>query len=292
MDRAFLIYNPTSGRENITLNLETIREKLNKENYETTVYETKKPGDAILKASLACLEYDTIIVAGGDGTLHEVVNGLAFSRQHVKLGIIPGGTSNDFAKALQIPLNAMEACKVIGRRNIKEVDLGHINHKIFINIAAGGILTGVSYEVPSKLKTYFGHLAYYAKGLEKLPHLKPAKLKINTPGFSIEDEFMLFLVANSKSVGGFEHLAPKAKINDGFLDLIAVKQVNIGEFFGLVTKLIRGHHTEHPKVIYKHTQYVDISSREIVPLNTDGEYAGNLPCTIRVLPKHLKVLTP
>jgi diacylglycerol kinase (ATP) len=292
MDEALLIYNPTAGKEIIEVLLDKILISLYKEGFQVTPYATRAPGHATKIASRVWGEYETIIAAGGDGTLHEVINGIDFSKNHVKLGIIPGGTSNDFARALGIPLDINKACKIIGNRNIRKIDLGSINGKLFINIAGGGNLTNISYAVPSKLKTYLGQLAYYAKSIEELPRLRPVGVEILTPEFRMEEEIMLFLAANSRAVGGFEHLAPRALLNDGLLDLIVVKQLKVHEFITLVGKCITGDHVYHPKVLYLQTSQIRVSSEERVSLNTDGEYAGTLPCEITLLPQGVNIYVP
>ncbi|MFX9664949.1 hypothetical protein ABTO78_20035, partial [Acinetobacter baumannii] len=94
------------------------------------------------------------------------------------------------------------------------IDIGKINDRYFINIAGGGALTDLTYEVPSKLKTVIGQLAYYIKGIEKLPFIRPSHVRIETDTRIIDEEIMLFLIANSNSVGGMEKLAPHASLSD------------------------------------------------------------------------------
>ena len=104
------------------------------------------------------------------------------------------------------------------------IDVGKINNRYFINIAGGGSLTELTYEVPSKLKTMIGQLAYYMKGLEKMPSLQPTELHIQADEIGeIHEEVMMFLICNSNSVGGFEKLAPDASLNDGLFDVVVLK---------------------------------------------------------------------
>ncbi len=163
---------------------------------------------------------------------------------------------------------------------------------MFINIAAGGYLTDITYEVPIKLKTYLGQLAYFTKGIEKLPELTPVKVCLKTPELVIDEEIMLFLAANSTSVGGFRNLAPRASLADGMLDLVVLKTVNIAEFLQLFSRVLYGSHIGHPKVVYLQTPWVEITSKENVSLNTDGEFAGHLPCRIAVHPRKLHIIVP
>src|SRR5699024_1569226 len=118
------------------------------------------------------------------------------------------------------------------------------------NIAGGGELTELTYEVPSKLKTVLGQLAYYVKGMEMLPFVKPTHTRIEYDDEVIDEEIMLFLLPNTNSVGGFEKLAPKAKINDGYFDLLILRKTNIPEFIRVATQLLRGAHLDDPNIIY------------------------------------------
>jgi len=258
---------------------------------ETTTHATEGEGDATASAAEAIDNgYDMIIAAGGDGTLNEVINGMADKPERPPLGIIPLGTTNDFARALGIPRNWEDACSIITRQTTRVIDLGQSNEKYFINIAGGGSLTELTYEVPSKLKTIIGQLAYYMKGLEKMTRLRPTELRIELEGHGVyHEEFMLFLITNTNSVGGFEKLAPEARIDDGLFDVIMLKRCNLVEFVRVASMALRGEHINDPLVIHKQTNRVTVTSPDTVQLNLDGEFGGLLPATFRVLPSHLRI---
>ncbi|NRD77723.1 diacylglycerol kinase [Bacillus sp. BRMEA1] len=293
MKRARLIYNPTSGRELIKRQLPEILEKLEKAGYEASCHATTGAGDAINAARIAVeRQYDVVIAAGGDGTIHEVVNGLAEQEYRPKLGIIPAGTTNDFARALQIPRDVGTAVDIITKGELIPVDIGRINDKYFINIAGGGRITELTYEVPSKLKTMLGQLAYYLKGMEMLPSIKASDLRIEYDGKLFEGEAMMFLVGLTNSIGGFERLAPDASINDGLFSLLILKKVNLAEFIRIVTMSIRGEHVNDPNVIYTQANRIKVYSEEKVQLNLDGEFGGLLPAEFENLYRHLEVFVP
>lgn len=291
MKKARLIYNPTSGREEMRRILPDILEKLDQAGIETSCHATTGEGDATREAALAVERgYDIIISAGGDGTLNEVINGMAGKHNLPPLGVFPLGTTNDFARALGIPKKWEDFCNLIINNNTKAIDIGKANDRYFINIAGGGSLTQLSYEVPSRLKTMIGQLAYYMKGIEKMVNLSPIELHIKAEGYEdMSGEFMLFLIANSNSVGGFEKLAPTATIDDGLFDVIAVKKCNLAEFIRLVTMVVRGDHFNDPRVIYFKTNRMEVSSPNTVEINVDGELGGELPGVFEVMPKHLNI---
>jgi diacylglycerol kinase (ATP) len=291
--RARLIYNPTAGREAMRQNLPNILDHLEKGGFEVSCAMTHRAHEATEAAKQACLdEYDYVFAAGGDGTINEVINGLAVMENRPTLGILPSGTTNDLARALNLPRDWRQAVEIINQCHAVPMDIGQVGEGFFINIAGCGRLTEITYEVPSKLKTHLGQLAYYMKGLEKLPRLKPIHLAISSPHLEFEGKAMLCLIANSNSVGGFEKLAPGASLSDGMFDVILVKQVSLPELVKLASLALRGEHTTSDRVIYFQTDQLTVSGAEgeTVDLNLDGEFGGPLPQTFRCLKHHLNVL--
>ena len=293
MKRARIIYNPTSGREAIKKNLPDVLEILENAGYETSAHATTGEGDAIEAAKLAVeRRYDLVVAAGGDGTINEVVNGMAEQEYRPKLGIIPVGTTNDFARALQIPRDIVAAAEIIAKGDRIPIDIGRMNEKYFINIGGGGSLTELTYDVPSKLKTVLGQLAYYLRGIEMLPSLKATNMTIEYDGKLFEGEAMLFLVGLTNSIGGFEKLSPSSSINDGMFTLLILKKTNLADFIRIASLALRGEHINDPKVIYTKANRIKVHSDEKVLLNLDGEFGGVLPAEFVNLYRHFEVFVP
>lgn len=289
MRRARIIYNPTSGREGFKKELADVLRRFEEAGYETSAHATTCEGDAINAAKIAVeRKFDIIVAAGGDGTINEVIHGIAEQEYRPKLGIIPGGTTNDFARALGIPRDINKAVDIILEHNIRPLDIGKVNEHYFMNIAGGGKLTELTYEVPSKLKTMIGQLAYYLKGIEMLPSLKPTKVRIEYDGKLFEEEIMLFLVSNTNSVGGFEKLAPEAKMDDGLFDLVILKKTNLAEFIRIATLATRGAHLDDKNIFYTKANRVKVYTEDKMQLNLDGEYGGLLPGEFVNLYKHIE----
>jgi diacylglycerol kinase (ATP) len=293
MKRARIIYNPTSGRELFKKHIANVLQKLEVAGYEASCHATTAAGDAINAAKIAVeRKYDIVIAAGGDGTINEVVNGLAEQEYRPKLGVIPVGTTNDFARALHIPRDIEAAVDIIVKGDTIPVDIGKMNDSYFINIAGGGRLTELTYEVPSKLKTMLGQLAYYMKGIEMLPSIRATEMSIEYDGKLFEGEAMLFLIGLTNSVGGFEKLAPDSSINDGLFSLIILKKTNLAEFIRVVTAAITGNHINDPNVIYTSANRIKVNSTEKMQLNIDGEFGGLVPAEFENLYRHLDVFVP
>ena len=294
MKRARIIYNPTAGREVFRRHLGDVLEQLEMAGYETSCHATTGEGDATEAAKIAVERgFDLIVCAGGDGTLNEVVAGIGPFEKRPKIGLIPMGTTNDFARALRIPRDIKGALEIILEGDTIPVDVGLMNDRHFINIAGGGRMTELTYDVPSRLKTVLGQLAYYLKGIEMLPSIKSTHVRIEYDGEVFDDEAMLFLVGLTNSVGGFEKLAPDSSLNDGKFTLLILKKCNIAEFIRIVSLALRGEHIGDPLVISSKAEKIIVTSHEEeVLLNLDGEHGGALPATFKNLYRHIEMFAP
>lgn len=302
--KGLFIVNPSSGRQNFKENLNQIAGKLIMEQIASTidVFYTEKKNDAKERViGLKKGEYDFVVAVGGDGTLNEVVNGLILSGSEIPLAIISSGTVNDFATYLKLP-SSMEVerfCEMIRNFKLKEVDAGKINEEYFINVIAGGILTDIAYKVPKDRKAIFGKLAYYMEGALELPKQffeEQMKLEYEVNGEVHEEEVSLFIVANSRSVGGFKDAAPLASVSDGRLDILIMKKVEFYQVSDLLFKFLQGEHPHHECIEYMQADEIIIREKENkkdVSIDYDGELLeGGLPIHIKVVPKALKIIVP
>lgn len=292
--RARLIYNPVSGQEMMKKHVADVLHILEGFGYEASAFQTTaEQNSAMDEATRAALAgFDLIIAAGGDGTINEVVNGIAPLENRPQMAIIPTGTTNDFARALKIPRgNPIEAAKIIGKQQMIQQDIGlAYQDNYFINIAAAGSLTELTYSVPSNMKTMFGYLAYLAKGVELLPQISNAPVKITYDDGVFEGQVSMIFVALTNSVGGFEQIAPDAKLDDGNFTLILVKTDNFLEISRLIRLVIQGgKHVEDPMVEYIKTSQLSIEpqSERRMMINLDGEYGGDAPITLKNLKNHI-----
>lgn len=293
MKTARIIYNPTAGREAFKEALPDVLIALETNGYIASAHATTDEGDATHAAITAChVGYDLLIAAGGDGTVSEVINGIADQDNRPALGIIPMGTVNDFASALYIPADIERALENVIYGVTMDIDIGRMNGKYFMNIAGGGKITQVSYEAPGRLKAVLGQLAYYIKGIEKIPQMTSSNLRIECDGEVYEGSVMLFLIGLTNSIGGFDKLVPEAKFNDGLFSLLYVEDVSILELGRIMTMAARGEHLTHPKVHYRKAREINVSSYEEVQLNLDGEFGGILPATFENLRQHIAIRVP
>lgn len=290
MKRARLIYNPYSGNKSFKSKLDMVIDKLQQGGYEVTPYRTMSV-EGIYESMKNASGYDCIVASGGDGTLNHVINAMVQNDINIPVGILPSGTANDFANHLNIPRKITDACNVISRGNITEFDLGKINNRYFVNVAAGGLLTDVSQKIDINLKNTLGKMAYYIKGIEQLPNFRAIPIKITHENKIIEEMVYLFVILNGSTAGGFK-LAPDSTADDETLNLIAIKSCNIVELINIFIKMLKGEHLENNNVIYLKGNEFKIECREKIETDVDGELGPTFPINVRISNKKLKVFTP
>lgn len=294
--RARIIYNPTSGREAIRRDLVDILNVYEQAGYETSAYATTAaPNSALNEARRAAQAgFDLLVAAGGDGTINEVVNGIAPLEKRPMLAIIPAGTTNDYARALRIPReDPLESAKVVLQGKSALLDVGRANDTYFINIAAGGSISELTYSVPSKIKTMYGYLAYVVKGAELITQVKPMHLHVKYDDGEYNGIASMFFVALTNSVGGFESIVPDAQLDDGKFTLLIVKTTKLPEIITLITEVLNGgRHIDDPNLVYVKTEHIEIKPTNDmqVMINLDGEYGGDAPVIFDNFQQHIRMV--
>lgn len=213
-----------------------------------------------------------LVIGGGDGTVNEVVDALAKLPRETRpiLAILPLGTANDFATACKIPLESLEALRFAVSGTPVSIDIAKANERHFVNIATAGFGAQVTAETPVELKNFLGGGAYTLMGLLKAIDFVPYKGSIKTPDFEMEQTGIIAAVCNGIQAGGGQLLAPKAKINDGLLDIMIVKELPIGNLVQLKDE-IENPHPDGAYVQYFQTPWIETNSVEVIPVNLDGE---------------------
>lgn len=293
MKKIKVISNPSSGRQSIDKRLERLVKLLLDEGYTMNKFETRKKNDAMNETIKTCNEdWDLIIVSGGDGTVNEVAKGIVKSDRKVPVAILACGTVNDFANYMKIPKDINDFYNMIKRFETVDVDLGRLNDDYFVNVAAGGILSNVGYQVLPEAKLVLGRMAYYIEGLKEitLQGIKPINLKIESKEYNGTEEVLLFLISNSSSIGGFKKIAPTADVVDGLLDVVIIKKSDVGDLANIFFSIFSGEHVNHPNVIYFKSNNIKLNTIGDINIDIDGEYGGKLPATFQVVPKAFKIL--
>jgi diacylglycerol kinase (ATP) len=293
------IINPSSGRQYYQHGARQIVKILLDDHTvsQAEFFETQGKFDAYEAArSLVPGAADLLLVAGADGTVNEALNGLVASGQDIPLAILPSGTSNDFAYFMKLPRGIQPYCKMIRNFKTKRVDIGRIGNTCFLNAAAVGILSDLSFKVSSEAKTVLGQLAYVLGGAIDLPNkiYNSIPISIHAEQKTIEDDILLFIVTNTSSVGGFRNMAPLARPDDGKLDVLVVHRQGFLDAVPLFVQLVNGDHLNNSKITFFQTDRLDIAVRDKSPvqMDIDGEMGPHLPVTIEAVHHAIQVLIP
>ena len=285
--RLRLVYNPNAGRRKLTGQLDTVIRIFQESGYEVCVHRGGSPED-IERIASQSRDVERLVIAGGDGSIHQAVNGLLkiSAEKRPTLGILPVGTANDLAYALRLPKSIPEAFKVIAKGKTFEMDTGKLNDRYFVNVASAGLLTDVSQKVDIRVKNTLGQLAYFLKGLETLPSFRPFQIEFEHDGRKYREEVVLFMVANGLSVGGLRQLVPKASLTDGKLDVLMVPSGGWPETLGLLLSVLRGEKTDTDKIMEFQTA-TELTVRTDRPIRSDldGESGPESTWRVKIGPK-------
>jgi diacylglycerol kinase (ATP) len=307
---ARLILNPVAGADEGLDVIASINARLRAGCGDLDIVITTGPGDAEASAARAAREgVSRLFVAGGDGTLNEVLNGIHAegALDRTTFGILPLGTGNDFAGALGIPNEVDAALETLAGGREVVVDVGLLNDRAFVNVSAGGFIGEVSDAVTPGLKTVAGKMAYLIGGAQVLLSYEPVRTRVNplgdcmvlSPGASLDPgagpadadhlaardaEVYLFAVCNSRLVGGGRLIAPLAVADDGWLDVCVIEAMPTIDFVGLLRAVAAGDHVSDARVAYLRVRELTLDFDRAIKVNTDGQVLETTRCHYRVIP--------
>jgi diacylglycerol kinase (ATP) len=293
--RICVIFNP-AARGN---KARRFRRYLNELSQQCALKATTAPGDARRFAQAAVATgYDVIVAAGGDGTANEVLNGIGDEPdgfQRVRLGVLPLGTVNVFARELKIPLHIPGAWKILRRGRETKVDLaradffedGRPAQRFFMQLAGAGLDARAIELVSWKLKKNAGPLAYVVAGLQALAERQP-RICVSAGGEKIEGE--LVLLGSGKFYGGPFEIFPAADLRDGRLDVCVFPKVNVSSLLRLAPGFLARRKLSENLVQRLCADKFELTSETPAAFELDGEWAGNLPVTFSVAPQKLRVI--
>ncbi|HEX6287690.1 MAG TPA: diacylglycerol kinase family protein [Herpetosiphonaceae bacterium] len=286
-----VILNPNAGSAQDVTALEAAIERLDG----AVLRATEQPGDGqqIVREALAegC---GLIVAAGGDGTINEVVNGLAGHFEGVQLGVIPVGTGNDFARSIDVPTEIEAAVELLRRRQTRLVDVVRVSSdstRYFINVSAGGFSGLVDEKLTDAMKRSWGPLAYLRSAAMALPDLTNYHTLIT---FDDEERHEIqtynIVIANARYVAGGIPIAPRAKLDDGLVDVLVVPTASMPQLALLVPQILLGQHLDNELIVFRRARKVRVEARPGMWFNADGELVGNEPATFEVIPRALQVV--
>ena len=286
------IFNAHSGGGRYRRELPLILDSLRGLGYQVEERETQGVGDATRLAREAVAQgLDLVCVIGGDGTVNEAVNGLAGAE--VPLAIVPTGTVNVLAMELGIPLEPPDAVKLLETGTMSWIDLGLAGDRYFGLMAGVGMDAAVVAALNPLMKKALKEAAFAVQGFANYLTKEEPLIRVSAAERTVEGYFAVF--GNSSNYGGGFGITPLADMRDGLLDVCVLTDKSLLSTIWYWTAALINAHIKHPKVEYFRTEKAEIVTVEEgkeVLVQTDGEMAGKLPLTCRVVPRSLRVIVP
>lgn len=293
--RPFFVLNPVASRGRVLRLWPTLRATLGQVGLHGDEAVAERPMHAAtLAQDAAGRGHDLIVAVGGDGTTHEVINGMLRepSAHPSTLGVIPLGTANDFARALSLPSDPLAAARILVSGQVKRVDLGQMNDRYFATISGVGFDAEVAALVNHWPRWVRGLPVYLAGIVKTLVTYRPVEARITIDGTTVTERILLLAAGNTRVYGGGFCMCPHARIDDGQLAIIYAKDLGKLETLALLPKVFSGTHLAHPKVVHMNASIVHVESVVPLAIHADGESIGHVPATFRAVPQALDVVVP
>ena len=289
-----LIINPNSSRGRTKSKIKHIEEYIKTSGYDFSIDFTEKPKHTTELAKKAADEnFEIVVAVGGDGTVHEVINGIYGTNS--SLGVIPIGAGNDISTCLGIPQKDIKkAIEIIKIGKTEKKDLGKINGEYFMGVAGTGFDTMVvdfTFKNRNLLKL-FGPFFYIYGVYNVLISFKPIFFKLITKNNTIEKKAMTIAVGNSWMYGGGMKIVPDAKLDDGLFDVCIVEEISKLEFLKVFPRVFSGTHVTHPAVTIFRTDFLRIESNKKMSVQADGEIIKSLPVNFELIPEAINAVVP
>ena len=224
MKKMLFILNPCAGMRKANKLLADILAIFNRAGFQTQVYVTAEPQDAIKAVKCFAPGMDVVVCCGGDGTFNETVTGMMETALHIPIGYIPAGSTNDFANSLKLPTDFLAAARLIAEGTPQKLDIGQFGNRYFSYVASFGAFTKTSYATPQNVKNTLGHTAYVLGSITELSRIRTTRVRLELDGETLEDDYIFGAVCNSTSVGGILSLDPnQVDMADGLFEVLLVR---------------------------------------------------------------------
>ena len=250
--------------------------------------------DGVVREAVSC-GAEVVVAAGGDGTLHSIVNTLAHTEFQGEVGAIPLGTGNDFCRNVGIPLNAAKSLEVILERRMRELDVIQITTdsgtRFCLNMVAGGNTAEYASHITEAMKEFWGPLVYVRGVIEVLTHLHPFHVFLVLDDESeLELEALNIFMANGPATGGGLLVAPDATMDDGLIDVIVIEDCSPVGVASLAAQYTLSDYRTSEHVVFRQARTVKVLSKPPMPYSVDGELLSEQPIEFRIIPRMLRVL--
>jgi diacylglycerol kinase (ATP) len=290
--RALIVFNPAAGQaSSLEQDLSAACDVWRAHGWTVDLQPTAGPGDGIRIAREAAANgYDVVVAAGGDGTVNEVVNGLAGTR--AALAALPIGTVNVWVRELGLPLNPRAAAEALLQTQIRAIDLGRAGDRYFLLMAGVGFDAAVTAEVRSDEKRRLGIFAYFLRAFNLAWGFRGTPARVVVDGKTIRSRVLMVVLGNSQLYGGVVKITARASLDDGLLDLCIIKGNSLlGAPFRALSIVTQRFNVD-PQLEYHRGRTVQISTRRPLAVQVDGDHIGQTPMTFEAIPGGLNALLP
>ncbi len=297
---AVLIFNPVAGARNVRRELEQVMAFLRQRGWQVDLRETRRASDATLFAREAVISgKETVLVVGGDGTINEVVNGLAGSE--VAVGLLPAGTGNVWALEMHLPIPSpirwhtlLDATKSLVMGEARRIDLGRVNNRYFLLWGGVGLDAQVTRRMEPRTRRTkkLGAVAYAATAFWVAKDFRGTRTRVIADGQKISTRSMLIIISNAQLYARIARVASRACLDDGLLDVCVFKGSGLPMILAHVARILTERHLKDPRVEYVQARRVTIETRQPMPVQVDGDPIGTTPVTFEAVPQALRIIVP
>ncbi len=291
----FILNGRSRRKKRFYRELNSARQQLRE--IEFNVVETSEPGHATSLASEFINEgYTHLIAIGGDGTMHEMVNGVMKNyNENIVIGVLPYGSANDFFRSIDAPQNLSDLFQsILDGRNV-HMDVGRIEHETgveyFNNIADFGIGAEVVKKVNGSRKLLGAGITFFLAIMETFFSYSNKQMLCKTKEWTKQGKINSLVVANGKFFGNGMCIAPEAEVTDRTFEVVIIGDISTRDYLKNMNGVKSGDKLSHPKVEYKRTDKLEITSEEKCGLEADGEFVGYAPATVTIADETIKLLT-
>ncbi len=287
MKDIILIYNPKAGDTYFRFSLDRFIEIFSEKEYEIRIFRSRRVGDMaeyLKQCNLSLTQ--AIFVAGGDGTINEVVNAMMEMDCKIPVGVIPAGTDNAFAKSLGFGNDLEENLQALSAMIPMAVDVARVNGRYFVNVCSAGSFASLV-NISSDMKNSMGRMAYWVKGMGVLSKIHKMNLCIEVDGVQYEDQFIFFMIINAR-LRRQDRETIRQKLSDGKYDLIAVKIGGLSNIARVMMQVVKKEPIQEKDILYLRGTDFKISLKDEddspnIPTEIDGEKGCSLPMRVQVL---------
>ena len=291
MKKIRLVYNKSAGQNKSSDIISDIIGKFSENGFEVTAFRASRENSAEEFIKDTSKDTYAVVVAGGDGTINKIVNFIMKYNVEVPLGIIPAGTSNDFANHIGLYGEIEKSVDKIIEGHTEDIDVGKVNDTYFINVLSAGMFSSTSYKTDKRLKEVLGQISYFLTAAKQPFEQKPFKIRIETTDAVIEEKVVVFVMFNGSSVGRIELFSDEPSIQDGLLDMVILRKGKLNETLKILGEFENGEFLSNDNIVYLRDKKFKISLLEgsCDRPDVDGDEGPEFPLEVECLERAIKL---